>query len=120
MTSRTQRIVWFSFIVIVWTVGVLGPMLFRTTELFGPTFIKDVATIEWISDPVKVSVELEEATQLLSHEGDRVNGMAGRGLFGTCTIWAYEPRGEHDSEYMLILGHEMMHCFRGRYHEKQL
>lgn len=74
-------------------------------------------TIEWVSDPELVSTKLQQ------EEGDAV-GLADIGLLHIkkCTIWALEPQNPSarvdDNERMHILGHEVLHCFRGRFHER--
>lgn len=35
-----------------------------------------------------------------------------------CTIYAPMPRSERDSERMATLGHELMHCFDGSWHDR--
>src|SRR5258706_4690336 len=34
-----------------------------------------------------------------------------------CTIYAPEPRDERDLQRMATLGHELMHCFEGNWHD---
>jgi hypothetical protein len=36
----------------------------------------------------------------------------------TCTIYAPMPRSERDKERFATLGHEMMHCMDGNWHDK--
>ncbi|HEX7052841.1 MAG TPA: hypothetical protein VF211_02760 [Burkholderiales bacterium] len=35
-----------------------------------------------------------------------------------CTIYAPMPRSERDTERLATLGHELMHCFDGRWHDR--
>ena len=35
-----------------------------------------------------------------------------------CAIYAPMPRSEHDTERLATLGHELMHCFDGRWHDR--
>jgi len=71
-------------------------------------------TISWVSDPVQVG-------QKLSHQSKDLppwSYSAGyfEGSTKACTIWAYEPTGAEDKEYLEYLGHEVLHCFRGYFH----
>jgi hypothetical protein len=36
----------------------------------------------------------------------------------TCTIYAPEPRDERDAQRFATLGHELMHCFDGNWHDR--
>lgn len=33
-----------------------------------------------------------------------------------CVVWATLPESTEDHERLEILGHELLHCFKGRYH----
>ena len=98
----------------------------KYAERYENTMFKGFSEIEWISDPIKVSDKLREINiewGLLNSDGKYVNGKQAIG-FATinsynnkCTIWAYEPKGTKDEQHMEILGHEVMHCFRGSYHK---
>jgi len=35
-----------------------------------------------------------------------------------CTIYAPEPRDERDAQRFATLGHELMHCFDGNWHDR--
>ncbi len=35
-----------------------------------------------------------------------------------CVIYAPEPRDERDKERFVTLGHEVMHCFEGNWHDR--
>ena len=35
-----------------------------------------------------------------------------------CSIYAPAPRNEHDVQRFATLGHELMHCFDGNWHDK--
>lgn len=37
---------------------------------------------------------------------------------GRCEIYAAPPRSERDVERFATLGHELMHCFEGRWHDR--
>ncbi len=36
----------------------------------------------------------------------------------TCEIYAPEPKNERDTQAFATLGHELMHCFEGNWHDK--
>jgi hypothetical protein len=36
---------------------------------------------------------------------------------GICEIFVIEPKDVHDTHKMEILGHEILHCYRGAYHQ---
>lgn len=97
------------------------------------TMSLEETTITWISDPITVGHKLAERDKALGNivDGDYVNGTWVAGTseqlgiivgadssFGSeCTIWAYEPIDQYDYEYVAILGHEVLHCFWGSYHD---
>jgi hypothetical protein len=35
-----------------------------------------------------------------------------------CTIYSAEPRSERDTQRFATLGHELMHCFDGNWHDR--
>jgi hypothetical protein len=35
-----------------------------------------------------------------------------------CSIYAPEPRNEHDLQRFATIGHELMHCFDGNWHDR--
>lgn len=35
-----------------------------------------------------------------------------------CSIYAPMPRSERDTQRLATLGHELMHCFEGRWHDR--
>jgi len=84
----------------------------------GSFFIHE-AKIKRVSDPIKVGHRLEEMNK--KHQFNRnevwVTGTSLSKRIGDCTIWAYEPRNRWDTVYMENLGHEVLHCFRGSFHE---
>lgn len=126
----TLLFLWLVFTVVFGIISLLKFFLEDkkpTAEQFYPTYSKDIATIRWVSDPLEVSKKLTDEEIRYGYRGEdgfRINslgigGHAEHSFFGDCTVWAYEPRSEDDKEYMRYLGHEMMHCFRGSFHEQQ-
>lgn len=106
---------WFLFDY-VHTVPVTEPGLVPEVGA-GKTFVVGTNTVQWISDPEKVNeaFKLQELTEP-TPEGKERTGLSvytGR----KCTIYAYEPSGAEDEVRMYVLGHEMLHCFRGDYHK---
>jgi len=76
-----------------------------------------VVIIEWISDPIKVGRAIEKSNKRRDlGDPSWTEGLA-QNNGKDCTIWAYEPSGTWERSYMVILGHEMMHCFRGGFHK---
>lgn len=112
----------------VFLVIVLGIMLFRTFQIlffsspipadpdhYNYTINLDKTEITWISDPIDVGKMLAEQSE---KQGNSIIGVAEwNARESECTIWAYEPKNRYDSEYMRTLGHEVLHCFRGSYHD---
>lgn len=48
--------------------------------------------------------------------GDAV-GCAKRTSPTSCTIWAVEPTSIQDTNRMDTIGHEVLHCFLGKFHD---
>lgn len=40
--------------------------------------------------------------------------------FGDCEIWVKDPKGVMDFKHNEILGHELVHCYKGDYHSDPL
>ena len=76
-------------------------------------FKSETVQINWVSETSEVNTKLVEYEE---QTGQEIGGMADWTTEKNCTIWAYEPRGEDDRKYLEILGHEMLHCFRGHFH----
>ena len=83
----------------------------------GKTFVVGTNTVRWITDPTSI----QEAFNKANETEQAPSGMLRTGLavYNTkdCTIYAYEPTDVNDRERMYVLGHELLHCFRGDYHK---
>lgn len=77
------------------------------------SWITDTATIHWVSDLKQVKDKLDEASR---YSNAWVNGVMS-GDADNCIIWAYEPRDKYDIHLLNTLGHEVLHCFRGHFHD---
>lgn len=99
------------------------------TKIYGDpdyqrSYVQNEVEIRWVSDPLKVGVELAERTeQSINSDGDSNGSTFGTAYLSIrdtrkCTIYAYEPKNENDLKYIIILGHETLHCFRGEFHKE--
>ena len=84
------------------------------TQPFTFTTHKKSMSVTWVSDPETVRKAIEQYDKQNPGEGTTLAFAKWKG--NRCTIYAYEPKMEGD-ENMVTLGHEMLHCFRGDYHE---
>ena len=87
-----------------------------TVERTPLDFTKDeeTMTIRWVSDPTEVRAVLDKHN---ADNADKNMVMALSMSIGTsCVVYALEPEYENDRR-MQILGHEVLHCFRGKLHE---
>ena len=84
---------------------------------YHPDMDRKSSTITWIRDPKIVN---EKLTALDKKYGDIQGTTVGYAEWksGKCKIWALEPINEYDREAMDTLGHEMLHCFRGDFHDE--
>ena len=80
---------------------------------------RDNVTVVWnrVADPHATCQKLDGRTELFRIRGcskwsDAANG--GR----ICSIYTREPRSELDTQAFATLGHELMHCFDGRWHDR--
>ena len=80
---------------------------------------RDNVTIVWnkVDDPNAACRKLDNQPDLFRIRGcskwsDASNG--GR----ICSIYAREPKSELDREAFATLGHELMHCFDGNWHDR--
>ena len=76
-------------------------------------------TIVWnkVDDPHAACQKLDGRPDLFKIRGcskwsDASNG--GR----VCSIYAREPKSELDTQAFATLGHELMHCFEGNWHDR--
>lgn len=86
--------------------------------LYHPDMNKKVSTITWIREASAVEAKFQ--TVDAHYKGDLVGETVGYAEWrgNKCKIWALEPVGTEDYEAMVTLGHEMLHCFRGDYHDE--
>lgn len=68
--------------------------------------------VRWVSDPKEVRKVLDE---YWAQKGVLAVGLS-MTIGKSCVIYAFEPKYENDRN-MQILGHEALHCFRGKFHE---
>jgi hypothetical protein len=80
---------------------------------------RDNVTIVWnkVDDPNAVCSKLDGRPDLFKIRGcskwsDAANG--GR----ICSIYTREPKSELDTQAFVTLGHEVMHCFDGNWHDR--
>lgn len=83
---------------------------------YTPTKNTSVMTIRWIRDETKIKdALLEYSKEYPLQEGMYYEGLAyWRG--NRCTVYSFEPLDNYDTHAMMVLGHEMLHCFRGAFH----
>jgi len=72
--------------------------------------------VTWVSDPIDVETAFNyrELTT-----GIRVQGFTNtKNKFGggDCTIYLHKPIGADDTYQIQVLGHEVLHCFVGQFH----
>lgn len=100
--------------IILFGFGLTG--VFGTMALYGFFFQPPgtrTAIIQWISDPAAV-----EAVWADWGEGRRVSGLALIGPFQVvCNIYALDPKDVKDRQKMATLGHEVLHCMKGKFHD---
>lgn len=85
---------------------------------YNPTAFHEERVIRWIPVPKdKIDKECKSSFQFLNiiYNGVPLRGCAFFPEENTCLILAPEPEANND-KYMLTLGHEVAHCFRGRFH----
>ena len=71
-----------------------------------------------IEDPHKACERLSGRPELFRILGcSKWNDVAADGS-RVCSIYAPMPRDERDTERLATLGHELMHCFDGRWHDR--
>lgn len=83
----------------------------------GKTFMVGTNTVQWINNPEQIEAAFLEADKTLpTPDGLTRTGLA---IYNTkeCTVYAYEPADVNDRERIYVLGHEILHCFRGDYHK---
>lgn len=73
---------------------------------------KERVEIVWVSDSTMVNEQLESA-------GDYVAGTSRTSIYNDnlCLIYAHVPENQDDVQRIYALGHEVLHCFVGQYHD---
>jgi len=85
-----------------------------------PNPAENVAVI-WnqVDNPQKVCDDLSGRKELFRILGcSKWSGPEKDGAPRTCTIYAPAPRNERDTQRFATLGHELMHCFDGNWHDR--
>jgi hypothetical protein len=80
----------------------------------------DDVTVVWmrVDDPHAVCQKLSGQPQLFTVRGcSRWNQTDDAGK-RVCAIYAPMPRSELDTQRFVTLGHELMHCFDGNWHDR--
>jgi hypothetical protein len=79
----------------------------------------DNVTIVWnrVDDPHATCQKLENRKEIFAIRGcsrwsDASNGSR------MCSIYAREPKSEMDTQAFATLGHELMHCMEGNWHDR--
>jgi hypothetical protein len=80
----------------------------------------DHVEIVWnrIDDPQKTCEQLSGRPEFFRILGCSKWRDSGKPDVRTCAIYAPMPRDEHDTARMATLGHELMHCFDGNWHDR--
>jgi hypothetical protein len=71
-----------------------------------------------VEDPHKACQQLSGRSELFRILGCSKWNDAGADGSRVCSIYAPMPRSEHDTERLATLGHELMHCFDGSWHDR--
>ena len=101
------------FTVIVFVAGAvfgIGQHLFRYTL---PDDTDEAMSIIWVRDPIVLGKRLAKREL---ETGTKFNGIQ-TWDGDDCVIWAYEPEDEYDQARVRTLGHELLHCYKGNFHE---
>ncbi len=79
-----------------------------------------LSSIQWVNDKETIK---EEFRSYKEDEGQAIAGLAyfeeteGGEILPGCVIYAPLPRNAHDKRRLEILGHEVLHCFSGDFHD---
>ncbi len=81
---------------------------------------KDTVNIKTNKITIEYIYEGKDLQEKLKQMGPNVLGVAtilttNEGTL--CRVYAPKPKNEHDKQALAVLGHEMLHCFAGQYHE---
>ena len=93
----------------------LLPTLLVARETYHPTMNRKMVTITWVREPQQVDAVLRKFEK---DNGLDANVVAGLASFSgrRCTAHALEP-DLTDTYATWVFAHEMLHCFRGDYHD---
>ena len=80
----------------------------------------DDVTVAWnrVDDPQAACQKLSSQPQIFAIRGCskwNVTDSAGKRV---CSIYAPMPRSEMDTQRFVTLGHELLHCFDGNWHDR--
>jgi hypothetical protein len=81
----------------------------------------DGVVVVWhrVTDPHKVCQGLSGRTEFFNILGcAKWSDAAGPGGARVCNIYAPAPRSESETQRFATLGHELMHCFDGNWHDR--
>jgi hypothetical protein len=80
---------------------------------------RDNVTVVWkkVDDPHAACQKLDSRKEVFAIRGcskwsDAANGSR------VCSIYAREPKNEMDTQAFATLGHELMHCMEGNWHDR--
>jgi hypothetical protein len=80
----------------------------------------DDVTVVWnrVDDPQAVCQKLSGQPQLYTIRGCSKWNQPDDGGKRVCAIYAPMPRSEMDTQRFVTLGHELLHCFDGNWHDR--
>jgi len=80
----------------------------------------DDVTVVWnrVSDPQAACQQLSGQPQLFTVRGCSKWNQTDAAGKRVCAIYAPMPRSEMDTQRFVTLGHELMHCFDGNWHDR--
>jgi hypothetical protein len=80
----------------------------------------DHITVAWnrVADPQAACQQLSGQPQLFAVRGCAKWNQTDAAGQRVCAIYAPMPRNEMDTQRFITLGHELMHCFDGNWHDR--
>lgn len=80
----------------------------------------DDVTVVWnrVDDPQSVCQKLSGQPQLFAIRGCSKWSQTDDAGKRVCSIYAPAPRSEMDTQRFVTLGHELLHCFDGNWHDR--
>lgn len=77
-------------------------------------------TVVWqrVDDPQAVCQQLDHRKEVYAIRGCSKWNERDRNGQRQCTVYAPAPQSEKDKEAFVTLGHELMHCFDGNWHDR--